>query len=186
MSSQSSQLTQESDCSSNALIHTVCKIVKRLKSPSGADVSKFVHSTIFWMQWFAILNCSWDSLTYPASIVQEGLELSLASSLSALKSLNILKKLVRTGIQARNHEIWPCVHNLLRINTVNVVTHESMKDKSTECEARKFITQAHRKGNSGVQKVVDYTRQQLGCKLHATSNQKPKIYYSSDPVHFFA
>ncbi len=63
-----------------------------------------------------------------------------------------------------------------------------MKDKSTECEARKFITKAHKKGNSGVQKVVDYTRQQLGCRLHCmtVTHNKTKVYLIPDPEHHSA
>jgi hypothetical protein len=50
-----------------------------------------------------------------------------------------------------------------------------MKDKSTESEARQFISKALKKGNSGVQKVVDYTRQQLGYRLHDCKTQQNNI-----------
>ena len=42
MSSQGSNLSQESDCSSRALLQTVSKIVKRLNSHSEEDVSNFL------------------------------------------------------------------------------------------------------------------------------------------------
>jgi hypothetical protein len=42
------------------------------------------------------------------------------------------------------------------------VIRESMKDKETERDARHFITEAHKRGNVAVKKVVDFTKQQLG------------------------
>jgi hypothetical protein len=51
------------------------------------------------------------------------------------------------------------------------VMHGSMKDKKTECEARQFITEAHKRGNSAVKKIVDFTRQELGY----THQNKTKI-----------
>ncbi len=49
-----------------------------------------------------------------------------------------------------------------------------MKDKQTEREARQLITQAHKRGNAAVGKVVDYTRQKLGY-LFLKSNQTNPI-----------
>jgi hypothetical protein len=85
----------------------------------------------------------------------------LASTLAALKSLNSLQKLVRKRMTC-----------LLSIISVVILIRVQTKDKQTEYEARRLITQAHERGNVSVRKVVDYTRQQIGYKFNACKTTK--------------
>ena len=61
---------------------------------------------------------------------------------------------------------------LLSIISVIILIRVPTKDKQTEYEARRFITQAHERGNVSVRKVVDYTRQQIGYKFNACKTTK--------------
>ena len=54
-----------------------------------------------------------------------------------------------------------------------VILDDMMKDKQTEREARQFITQAHKRGNAAVGKVVDYTKQNLGYVFSKSDQTKP-------------
>ncbi len=61
---------------------------------------------------------------------------------------------------------------LLSIISAVILIRVQTKDKQTEYEARRLITQAHERGNVSVRKVVDYTRQQIGYKFNACKTTK--------------